>query len=398
MYELPPTSGLPLTWRDLIGDSEDLETALASYLNVHSVQVESSGTACLIIVLESLKKLSQRRRVIIPAYTCPLVPLAISQAGLEVVLCDLDSNSLDMDTTALASLCDETTLAVIPTHLAGLPVDVPAISKIANAYGIYVIEDAAQALGARWQTQFTGTLADIGIFSLSFGKGLTIGEGGFVYAKDSSISKLIGTMAKQLRSNAFSDELRQIVQLVGYKLLYNTRCLPLIYGNHLRSRLRQNKLEEAVGDVFELPLPVGTVGIWRKSVAKSALGKLPAFLYGNRKRGLERSKLINDLAGAYCYSEKPSAQGSWPFLFVTMKDRETRDLVMNQLWSAGLGVTRLFINDLTEYDYLRDIVQRTNVPNAQRIAETGLTITNSPWLGERHFMAIVEVLKQCGTA
>src|SRR3989442_11552344 len=91
LREVPPTAGLPLTWRDLFAPSRgpDLSTALAALLGVEAVGITCSGTAALIVALETLKRRSGRRTVVVPAYTCPLVPLAVAPVGLPVELFDL---------------------------------------------------------------------------------------------------------------------------------------------------------------------------------------------------------------------------------------------------------------------------------------------------------------------
>src|SRR5713226_2385275 len=141
--EIPPTAGLPLRWRDFLPriDSDSLEARLAAFLEVPAVQLECSGTAALIIALTTLKRVSARRSVIIPAYTCPLVALAVIHCGLQPVVCDLRRNRFDLCPEALANACTDDTLAIIPTHLGGRVADLAAVSGIAERKGAWVIED-----------------------------------------------------------------------------------------------------------------------------------------------------------------------------------------------------------------------------------------------------------------
>src|SRR6476659_9898642 len=150
--EIPPTAGMPLQWSDLVGSANepDLGRALAAFLGVESVGVACSGTASLIVALETLKRRSGRRTVVIPAYTCPLVPLAIAYVGLRVKLCDLSPDRFDFDRDALAAACDRDTLAVVPTHLSGMVANLEPVFDNAERVGAFVVEDAAQALGATW--------------------------------------------------------------------------------------------------------------------------------------------------------------------------------------------------------------------------------------------------------
>ena len=82
-HEPPPTAGLPLSMLDFLPSKTSLEEGLAVFLQQECVQIESSGTAAIMVALAALKRLSNRRFVIIPAYTCPFVPLAILRCGLK---------------------------------------------------------------------------------------------------------------------------------------------------------------------------------------------------------------------------------------------------------------------------------------------------------------------------
>lgn len=191
--EAPPTAGLPMGWRDLLpGGDADLGGALARFLKVPAVQVECSGTAALVVALTALRTREPARdELIAPAYTCPLVALAAAHCGLRLHLCDLQPSSLDLCPDALTALCGPRTLAVLPTHLAGRVSDVAPVRAIAHAAGARVIEDAAQALGAREAggACIGTTGSDMVFFSMAVGKGLTIFEGGALVVADAGLAR-----------------------------------------------------------------------------------------------------------------------------------------------------------------------------------------------------------------
>lgn len=161
LRELPPTAGLPLKMRDLIsgisggnfGSLRKFEESLAAYLEFPELDLLSSGSLCLSIAFEALKELTGRKRIIVPAYTCPLVPIAAHAAGVEVVLCDTKAGTCEFDLEMLREICDTTIAAVVPTDIAGLPLDISAVKDIALSVSAYTIEDAAQALGGALQRQ-----------------------------------------------------------------------------------------------------------------------------------------------------------------------------------------------------------------------------------------------------
>ena len=81
--EMPPTSGLPPRFADLFGGTvEPFDKAVAAFVGAPSALITSSGTAALLVAFTALSRRSRRRTVIIPGYTCPLVPIAAARAGL----------------------------------------------------------------------------------------------------------------------------------------------------------------------------------------------------------------------------------------------------------------------------------------------------------------------------
>src|SRR5205085_310960 len=186
--EIPPTAGLPVYLKDLFPSwSDHFPQQLAKFLGVSTVGVECSGTASLIVILETLSRLSTRKTVVIPAYTCPLVIFAILKSHLQLRVCDTSPGSFELSPEALAKLCDRNTLAIVPTHLGGRVANLNPIIALAKQCGAYVVEDAAQAMGARYQGKSVGLRGDAGFFSLAAGKGLSIFEGGVWVAADAEL-------------------------------------------------------------------------------------------------------------------------------------------------------------------------------------------------------------------
>jgi dTDP-4-amino-4,6-dideoxygalactose transaminase len=393
-HELPPTAGLPLRWSDLAPGAPRLATALADQLGTPPLQLECSGSACLLLALLTLRALQpQRRRVVIPAYTCPLVAIVVHQAGLEVQLCDLRRGHYDMDPVALRAACDAHTLAIIPTHLAGRVAAVDDALAVARSVGAYVIEDAAQALGARHQGTSVGLAGDIGCFSLAAGKGLSIYEGGLLLSHDAALRAQLAQTAARSVPSSLCMEWRRSIELLGYAALYRPRGLRLAYGNPLRRALRRGDPIAAVGDDFALTIPVHRVGRWRQAVGAHAAARLPAFLAQLAAQAERRLARLRRISGIEVLEDAAGDRGTWPFFLVLCTDQARRDRVLAQLWGAGLGVSRLFIHALPDYPYLADLVAPQAVPNARDFAGRSLTISNTPWLTDEDFAGICRVLE-----
>lgn len=391
--EIPPTAGLPPRWRDLLPAKHDLARRLADFLGTASVQLECSGTASLVVALAALHRLSGRRVVVVPAYTCPLVALAVAHCGLELRLCDLAPGSIDFDRAELARACDGDVLAIVPTHLAGRVADIDSAIAIARKAGAFVIEDAAQALGARRDGRSVGFDGDVGFFSLAVGKGLTTYEGGLLVARDERVREALARTSREIVPRRNGWELQRSLQLLAYHAFYRPSLLGLAYGAPMRRALQRGDLVGAVGDDFSADIPLHTLGRWRQSVGTNALARLPAFLDACAAQARRRKLRLARIAGIEVVDDVPGADGTWPFLLVRMHGEVARDAALRKLWSAGLGVSRLFIHALPDYDYLRDAVGEQPVPNARAFAATTLTISNSLELGEQDFEAICAVLE-----
>jgi dTDP-4-amino-4,6-dideoxygalactose transaminase len=394
-HELPPTAGLPLRLTDLRPGAPTLAADIAAQLGTPPLQLECSGTACLLIALITLSELQPaRRRVVVPAFTCPLVAIAVQQAGLELQLCDLKPGHYDMDPAALRAACDERTLAIIPTHLAGRVADVDDAIAVARSVGAYVIEDAAQALGARHGGVSVGLAGDIGFFSLAAGKGLSIYEGGLLLARDPALSAQLARVAARMVPHRIGMEWRRSIELLGYAALYRPAGLRLAYGRPLRSALRRGDPVAAVGDDFPLTIPLHRVGRWRQSVGAHTATRLPAFLNQLSAQARRRLPRLRRIDGIEVLDDPVGAQGTWPFLLLLLPDQQRRDAALAQLWSSGLGVSRLFIHALPDYAYLADVVPSQDVSNARDFAARSLSISNSPWLDDGDFEAICSVLER----
>ena len=392
-HELPPTAGLPLQLADLRPGAATLAGELAAQLEVPALQLECSGTACLLISLLALRALQpQRRRVVVPAYNCPLVAIAVHQAGLELALCDLRPGHYDMDPVALRAACDERTLAIVPTHLAGRVADVADAVAVARSVGAYVIEDAAQALGARHQGVSVGLLGDIGFFSLAAGKGLSIYEGGLLLARDPGLREHLATTSARHVPRSLLWETRRSLELLGYAALYRPGGLRLAYGAPLRRALRRGDPVAAVGDDFPLALPLHRVGRWRQVVGARAAARLPAFNARLKAQARQRVQRLRRIEGITVLDDPAGASGIWPFLLLLLPDEKRRDAALAQLWQSGLGVSRLFIHALPDYAYLAVVVPPQPMPHARDFAARSLSISNSLWLSDADFELICSVL------
>ena len=170
---------------------ERLQREIKEYFGKEHVFLVSSGKAALFLILSGLKRLTGKKKVILPAYTCFSVPSSVRMAGLEIVLCDIKKETLDYDYNQLQRLLDDDILCILSIHLFGIPSDVANIRSLIGNRKIFIVEDAAQAMGGSCDGQKLGTLGDVGFFSLGRGKNIACGSGGVVITSSEDIADSI---------------------------------------------------------------------------------------------------------------------------------------------------------------------------------------------------------------
>jgi 8-amino-3,8-dideoxy-alpha-D-manno-octulosonate transaminase len=142
----------------------------------------TSGSAALVCALAGLG-VGPGDEVILPAFSWFSCFNAIALHGALPVVCDIN-RSLDIDPADFERKITPRTKAVIAVHYQGSPADLNQVRDIAHKHGVRVLEDCAQAIGARYCGQAVGTLGDVGIYSLQGNKVITSGEGGIVATSD----------------------------------------------------------------------------------------------------------------------------------------------------------------------------------------------------------------------
>ncbi len=261
--------------------------------------------------------------------------------------------------------------------------------------GAYVIEDAAQALGARHRGVSVGLAGDVGFFSLAAGKGLSIYEGGLLLARDAQLRERLAHTAERSVPRSLRWEWKRSIELLGYAALYRPRGLRLAYGDPLRRALRRGDPVAAVGDDFPLTIPLHRVGRWRQAVGAHAAARLPAFLDAAGGAGAaaasasapdRRHRRVRRPAGRAWHAGRSSCC-CCPTGAAAMR----RWRSCGRPASASAACSSMPCPTIA---YLAGVVPAQDVPQARELAARSLSIGNSPWLDDEDFEAICAVLEE----
>ncbi len=262
---------------------EAFERSFAAYCETEHCAAVNSGTSALHLAMRCLG-VGPGDEVITVPMTFVATVWAISYVGATPVFVDIDPTTRTMDPTQLADAVTPKTKAILPVHLYGQPADMASILQIADRYGIPVVEDAAQAHGAKIGGRRVGSLGRIGCFSFYPGKNLGgYGEGGALVTNDPAIAET----ARMLRDHAQQERYRH--ETIGYNY-------------------RMDGFQGAVLDV--------------------KLRRLDEWNAARRRHASSYRRRLADISSLTLPAEAPDTESAW-HLFVIESDR--RDLLSRRL-------------------------------------------------------------------
>lgn len=166
---------------------KEFEKELAKKLNVKYAVCCTSGTSALKIALKSVG-VKCRDEVITQAFNFIAGPEAIYDCGSIVKLTNIDE-TLNMDPLDLEKKITSNTKAIMVVHMLGISAKMNEIIKIGKKHNIPIIEDAAEAMGGKYNNKYLGTIGDIGCYSLDYAKTITTGEGGVIVTNNDEYYK-----------------------------------------------------------------------------------------------------------------------------------------------------------------------------------------------------------------
>lgn len=372
-----PPAAAPVLTADLFAgvtgatrSSATLRAFEADFADAHDVPRAwgvSSGRAALTLALSALRQLSPRTSVVIPAFTCFSVPAAVVRAGLEVVACDIEQGTLDFDYQQLASLVErERPLAVVATHLFGMPCSVQRLKSLCGDYGTFVIDDAAQALGTTVDGRLAGTTGDIGFYSFGRGKSVTCGSGGLIVASSPTIvaalDRVVGGL-DQPGSLPAAKTLAEAAVLAVFLRPSLYRIPASMPGLHLGETIYS--VDFAVRRMSGAQ--AGLLKHWRVRLAE-----------WNAVRR-ENVSYFRSAVPALV----PSRAETCIRLPIVCESRQARDWLVREGRKQRLGVSVMYPTAVNGISELRGVLGQHAFPSAERVAERLVTIPVHPWIGLR---------------
>jgi perosamine synthetase len=214
--------------KSVIGRAKKLEKNFANYLNCKYAISTSSCTGAMHIALLALG-IKEGDEIILPNITWVATANAIAYVNATPVFADIDLDYWCIDPNKIEKLITKKTKAIMPVHLYGQPCNMEKINKIAKKHNLFVIEDAAPAIGAKFKNKKCGTFGHFGAFSFQGAKLLVSGEGGMLVTNNKNL---------YLKALKISNQGR------NYKKTFYIDCLGLKYKmSNIQAALALAQLE-----------------------------------------------------------------------------------------------------------------------------------------------------------
>jgi perosamine synthetase len=179
----------------------EFERAIAHYVSAADVIAVNSGTSGLHLCIRALG-ISEGDEVIVPSFAFIAVANAVRYERAVPAFVDIDPQTLNLDPSLLEQAITARTRAIIVVHTFGCPAELSRILQIARRHGLFVIEDACEAIGAEYEGQKVGALGDAGVFAFYPNKQITTGEGGAVVTNNSEIAFKVRKLRNQGRGDS----------------------------------------------------------------------------------------------------------------------------------------------------------------------------------------------------
>lgn len=318
--------------------NDTFETEFAKYLGVKYALTTNSGSSANLLAISALTshKLGERRlkkgdEVITVAAGFPTTVNPIVQNGLVPVFVDCEIGTYNIDVTKIEQAVSDKTRAIFIAHTLGNPFELNKIIEIADKYGLWIIEDSCDALGAEYEGQKAGTIGHIGTYSFYPAHHITMGEGGAVVTNDKELYRIL---------MSFRDWGRDCFCKPGKddtcKRRFQMQLGNLPYGYDHKYTYSHTGYNLKITD-------------WQAACGVAQLRKLPDFLKKRSENALYMNQKLNDLSK---YLILPQVNGnvkpSWFGYLISVKPEApfTKQALVEYLEKNGVGTRQLFAGNI----------------------------------------------------
>jgi len=346
-------------WITMGPKTREFEAAICKYVNCKCGVAVNSGTSALDIAVASLGL--KDGEVITTPFTFVATSNAILFNGLMPVFADIKSDTFNINAEEMKKKITERTKAVIYVDYAGQPCDIKEIKEIAEDNNLYLIEDAAHALGAEYNGEKVGGFADITIFSFHPVKHITTGEGGISVTNSEKLERKM----RMLRNHGIDKDTEERYG-PDATWAYDMKLLGRNY--------RITDFQAALGI--------------------SQLKRIESFI----KRRQQITKIYNEtfeeIPKVTTQHVKPNVRHVWHLYPILLDDDIDRDKFIRLMREKNIGVNVHYI-PVYRHDYYRDLgYDQKSFPVSENIFRRIVTLPLFPRMTDGDVLDVIEAVKE----
>ena len=338
----------------------EFEEKFRRYVGANHAVALSSCTAALHIALAA-KNIGRGEEVITTPFTFASTANVVEHVGAKPMFCDIEEDTFNIDAALAKEAVSEKTRAVIPVHYAGHPCDMNAVNAFAKRDGLFVLEDAAHAVGAKYENKNVGVLGDAAAFSFYATKNMTTGEGGMLTCADGTLAE----RAKRLRLHGLSkDALKRYDKKGSW------------YYDLTEAGFKCN--------MTDVQAALGLVQLERLRQFNRERARLAA-LY---------SELLGDVGGFTLPVERKNVERVW-HLYPVLVEFMERGRFVEEMAAEGVACSVHFIPLHLQPFYAKKYgYRRGDFPVAERVYDRVASLPLYPTLGEAGVRKVVGAIKR----
>ena len=336
------------------------ESKIADYVGAGHAVALNSCTAGLHLLLQAAG-IGPGDEVVTTPYTFVSTAEAILYTGATPVFCDIDYRTLNIDAESAAEKITRNTKALLPVHIAGLPVRFDGFLRLARDCRVKLFDDAAHALGAEYKGKRVGSCkySDMTVLSFHAVKHITTGEGGMVLTNNRDFyEKLI-----MFRNHGITRDKDKLTDRNQGAWFYEMHFLGFNY--------RLTDIQCALGI--------------------SQLNKLSRFVKRRREIAGLYKKGFSGIKEIRCLEERRYAKSSWHIFPIRVNKK--RDVVFNRLRDMGIGVNVHYIPIYQQPYYKRLNYGRDLCPKAEEYYKSAITLPLYPAMSNAEVKKIIDTVK-----
>ena len=380
-------SGAPISLADLgrwvrhFGDGSDpllrLTSEITGRFGARRVFLTNTGRAGLTVAFRALRTLvPSRGEVVLPSYTCFSVAASAVKAGLKVRIVDIDPATLDYDWDELEGCDFRHTLALVATNLYGYPSDAARLRALCQQHGMFLVDDAAQAMGATVGGRPSGTWGDVGLFSFDKGKNVSAIDGGVVVAQSEAVAGAIERLMASVPALSGSETMALAAKLAAYVTLLR----PELYW--IPNGIPGLGLGQTV---YTTEIPLARMPAAGAALAHVMLGRLEEFTSRRTATSGWWQRALEDVPGLQFVRPRSDASAAFLRLPLLEADASTKEQTILALRQAGIGATGSYPSSLADVPGLQPhlAAPAPRASGGRTVASRIVTLPTHPMVTER---------------